>query len=153
MRNKFIEMICMGLILFCSCKKSFLEQTNPNSITIQQFYTSENDVLLAINGCYRALKDNSAMGEESDLYTDQRSDDTGTNDNQSNGGQPFQFGNYSIDPTNVYLENHWSAMYQVVAQCNSILSGITKVTFTDSLKPQYTAEAEFLHTLSKMNTM
>src|ERR1700733_1647741 len=116
MRNKFIEMICLGLMLFCSCKKSFLEQTNPNTATIGQYFVSETDVLLALNGCYRAMKDNNAMGEESDLYTDQRSDDTGTNDNQSNAGEPFQFNNFSLLSTNSYLYSHWKQMYNTLDQ-------------------------------------
>jgi hypothetical protein len=147
MRNKFIEMICMGLFLFCSCSKSLLEQSNPNAVTVPAFLTSETDVLLALNGCYSAMKNNYALGEESDLFTDQRSDDTGTNDNQSNAGEPFQFNNFSLLPTNSYLYNHWKAMYNSIAQCNTVLSGIGKVKFTDSLQPTYTAEAKFLRAL------
>ena len=147
MKYKLLQALCMAVILFCSCGKGLITQNNPYTVTPAQLYTSEANVLLALNGAYNLMRNNNAMGEESDLFTDQRSDDTGTNDNQSNGGQPFQFGNYSIDPTNLYLENHWSAMYQVVAQCNSVLAGITKVTFTDSLRGQYTAEAEFLRAM------
>jgi hypothetical protein len=147
MRNKFIQTLCMMLILFCSCKKSFLEQSNPNAVTVPQFFTSETDVLLALNGCYSAMRSSNTLGEESDLYTDQRSDDTGTNDNQSNAGEPFQFNNFSILPTNSYLYAHWLAMYQMITQCNVLLANIDKVTFTDSLKPQYAAEAKFLRAL------
>src|SRR5262249_2011319 len=135
MRNKFMEISLLGLILFCSCKKSFIEQSNPNAVSIPAFFTSETDVLLALNGCYSAMKSNSAMGEESDLYTDQRSDDTGTNDNQSNAGEPFQFNNFSLLPTNSYLYGHWKQMYYAISQCNIVLAGIDKVKFTDSLKP------------------
>jgi hypothetical protein len=137
----------MGLILLCSCKKSFLELSNPNAVTIPQFLTSETDVLLALNGCYSAMKNNNAMGEESDLFTDQRSDDTGTNDNQSNAGEPFQFNNFSLLPTNSYLFSHWKQMYNAIAQTNLVLASIDKVKFTDSLKPTYTAEAKFLRAL------
>ena len=137
----------MMLILFCSCKKSFLEQSNPDASTIPQYFSSETDILLALNGAYNLMRSNSALGEESDLYTDQRSDDTGTNDNQSNAGEPFQFNNFSLLPTNSYLYSHWKAMYAVVAQCNLILANINAVTFTDSLRGQYKAEAEFLRGL------
>jgi hypothetical protein len=137
----------MGLVLFCSCKKSFLEQSNPNAVTIPAFFTSETDVLLALNGCYYEMKNNNAMGEESDLFTDQRSDDTGTNDNQSNAGEPFQFNNFSLLPTNSYLYTHWKQMYLSITQCNILLANIDKVKFTDSLKPMYTAEAKFLRAL------
>jgi len=147
MRNKYFEILFMGLVGFCSCKKSFLEQTNPNAVTVPAFFTSETDVLLALNGCYYEMKNNNAMGEESDLYTDQRSDDTGTNDNQSNAGEPFQFNNFSLLPTNSYLYTHWKQMYLSIAQCNLLLANIDKVKFTDSLKPTYVAEAKFLRAL------
>jgi len=137
----------MGMVVFCSCKKSFLEQTNPNAVTIPAFFTSETDVLLALNGCYYEMKNNNAMGEESDLFTDQRSDDTGTNDNQSNAGEPFQFNNFSLLPTNSYLYSHWKQMYLSIAQCNILLANVDKVKFTDSLKPTYVAEAKFLRAL------
>ena len=139
-------MLMMG-ILFCSCQKSFLDQTDPNRATVSQFYQNENDVLLALEGCYQSIRDNNGIAEESDLYTDQRSDDTGTNDNQSNGGEPFQFGNYSILPTNSYLEKHWVALYQTIARCNNVLSNIDGVTFTDSMKTQFKGEAKFLRAL------
>jgi hypothetical protein len=135
-------------ILFCSCKKSFLEQSNPEAVTISQYFTSENDVLLALNGCYLALRSNSCLGEESDLYTDQRSDDTGTNDNQSNAGEPFQFNIFSILTTNSYLKTHWLALYTTISRCNLLLSSIDNVTFaSDSTKQQYKAEAKFLRAL------
>jgi len=119
-------------ILFCSCKKGFLQQTDPESVSIPKFFTSEADVLLALNGCYQSLRDNNCLGEESDLYTDQRSDDTGTNDNQSNAGEPFQFNNFSILPTNTYLEKHWLALYQTITRCNVLLSNVDAVNFSSS---------------------
>src|ERR1700743_277478 len=120
MKKKFVQAVCMALILFSSCKKSFLEQSNPDAITVPQFFSSETDVLLALNGAYNLMRNNNALGEESDLFTDQRSDDTGTNDNQSNAGEPFQFNNFSILPTNSYLQKHWLALYQSVTRCNSL---------------------------------
>lgn len=147
MKDKYLQLAFVLFAGLCSCKKSYLEQTNPNAVTVPQFFANENDVVLALNGCYQSLRDNNGLGEESDLYTDQRSDDTGTNDNQSNGGEPFQFGNYALLPTNSYLERHWVALYQTIARCNTLLSNVDKVVFTDSLKPQYVGEAKFLRAL------
>jgi hypothetical protein len=148
MKNKLVQTVCLMLILFCSCQKNFLEQTNPDAVTVAQYFTSENDVLLALNGCYQSLRDNNCLGEESDLYTDQRSDDTGTNDNQSNAGEPFQFNNFAILPTNSYLLKHWVALYQTITRCNVLLANVDKVKFaSDSTKTQYVAEAKFLRAL------
>ena len=147
MKNIFIQVVLVGFV-FCSCKKSFLEQTNPNAVTVAQYFNSENDVILALNGCYQSLRDNNCLGEESDLYTDQRSDDTGTNDNQSNAGEPFQFNNFMILPTNSYLEKHWIALYQTITRCNLLLANVNTVSYaSDSTKTQYIAEAKFLRAL------
>jgi hypothetical protein len=148
MRNKFLQTVCLMVILFCSCKKSFLEQSNPDAVTVPQYFTTETDVLLALNGCYQSLRSSNCIGEESDLYTDQRSDDTGTNDNQSNSGEPFQFNNFSILPTNSYLKAHWLALYQTITRCNVLLDNIDTVKFAvDSVKSQYKAEAKVLRAL------
>lgn len=135
----------MLIMVFCSCKKTFLDQSNPNAVTIPQFFTSETDVLLALNGIYQSMRTSNCVGEESDLWTDQRSDDTGTNDNQSNAGEPFQFNNFSLLPTNSYLKTHWLALYQTISRCNILLANVDNVKFAnDSTKRQYVAEAKFI---------
>jgi hypothetical protein len=149
MKNKYLKLMCLvTLFVLGSCKKDFLQQTDPDSNAISNSFKTENDVLLAVNGCYALLRSGNTIGEGSDLWTDQRSDDTGTNDNQSNAGEPFQFNNFSLIPTNSYMYTHWLAMYTVIANCNIILSNIDKVTFAKAAtKQQYVAEAEFIRAL------
>lgn len=147
--KKIITLITLfGLMLLGSCKKSFLEQYDPDAVAVSNYFHTENDVLLAVNGCYQLLRSGNVVGETSDLWTDQRSDDTGTNDNQSNAGEPFQFNNYSLIPTNSYLYTHWLAMYNVIANCNIVLSNLDKVSFSNANNKQlYKAEAETIRAL------
>ncbi|MEN0055124.1 MAG: RagB/SusD family nutrient uptake outer membrane protein, partial [Mucilaginibacter sp.] len=149
MKNKYIKLFSLvALLALGSCKKDFLEQSNPDGSLISKAFKTENDVLLAVNGCYAQLRSGNTVGEGSDLWTDQRSDDTGTNDNQSNAGEPFGFNNFSLIPTNSYLFTHWSAMYSVISNCNIVLSNIDKVNFAKpETKQQYKAEAEFIRAL------
>jgi hypothetical protein len=148
MRNIIVLTACIGIAAFSACKKDFLAQNNPNAVSIPQFYSSETDVQLAVNGIYNSLRSSNNIGEESDLYTDQRSDDTGTNDNQSSSGEPFQFGDYSLSPTNSYLKAHWLSLYQTITRCNSVLTNIDGVKFSsDSTKTQFKAEAKFIRAL------
>ncbi len=149
MKNRYIKLFSLlALLAFGSCKKSFLQQNDPDAVAISNYFKNENDVLLALNGCYAALRSGNTIGEGSDLWTDQRSDDTGTNDNQSNAGEPFQFNNFSLIPTNSYLYAHWLAMYNVISDCNILLSNIDRVTFASaSTKQQYKAEAESIRAL------
>jgi hypothetical protein len=147
MKKKIIAMTCFAAFIAISpsCKKDFLNESDPNAITVDASYKSPNDVLLAVNGIYQSLRSGNNVGESSDLWTDQRSDDTGTNDNQSNAGEPFQFNNFAILPTNTYLKSHWVSLYTTVTRANVVLSHIDKVAFPDNnLKLQYAAEAKFL---------
>jgi hypothetical protein len=147
MNKKFVAIACLAAVVTISpsCKKDFLNESDPNAITVDASYKSPNDVLLAVNGIYQSLRSGNNVGEGSDLWTDQRSDDTGTQDNQSNAGEPFQFGNFSILPSNTYLKSHWVSLYTTISRANVVLSHIDKVTFPDnSLKLRYAAEAKFL---------
>ncbi|NML64348.1 RagB/SusD family nutrient uptake outer membrane protein [Hymenobacter sp. RP-2-7] len=137
-----------GLLLLGSCKKDFLVENNPNALPAASYFQSENDVLLALNGVYAALRDNSGVAEGSDLYSEQRSDNTGTNDTQSNAGEPFQFNNFSLLPTNSYLQSHWTALYQIITRANFVLAGSETVPYGQpTTKAQYQAEAKFVRAL------
>jgi len=142
-----IPALCIA-VCFSSCKKEFLQQTNPNAVIVDNYFKSENDVLLAVNGAYQSLRSSNTMGENSGLFTDERSDDAGRNDNQSNAGEPFQFNDFSLLPSNSYLKSHWLALYQSITRSNVILSNIDKATFTTvANKNIYSAEAKFIRAI------
>jgi hypothetical protein len=149
MKKYIITTFALGLILLAgSCKKEFLDQTDPNAVTVAEYFKSENDVLLAVNGAYQALRSGNTIGEGSGLFTDERSDDAGRNDNQSNAGEPFQFNDFSLLPSNSYIRTHWLALYAAIARCNVILSHIDEATFTNAdNKAKYAAEAKFIRAL------
>jgi hypothetical protein len=147
MNKKFLTIACLAAVVAISpsCKKDFLNESDPNAVTVDASYKTPNDVLLAVNGIYQSMRSGNNVGEGSDLWTDQRSDDTGTNDNQSNSGEPFQFNNFSILPSNTYLKSHWVSLYTTVSRANVVLSHIDQVSFSDNtLKQKYAAEAKFL---------
>ncbi|QXV66334.1 RagB/SusD family nutrient uptake outer membrane protein [Mucilaginibacter sp. 21P] len=145
-KNIIISMSAALLALYMpSCKKDFLDQKNPNAIELDESFRSPSDVLSAVNGIYQSLRSSNNIGENSGLWTDERSDDTGRNDNQSNAGEPFQFGDFSILPSNTYLKSHWVSLYGTISRANVVLSNIDQVTFSDpAQKQQYIAEAKFL---------
>jgi hypothetical protein len=137
-----------ALLLLSGCKDDFLDQLDPNAIATSQYFKTEGDVLVAVNGVYQSLRSSNTIGEGSYLFTDERSDDAGRNDNQSNAGEPFQFNDFSLLPSNTYLKNHWVAMYNSIARCNAVLSNIDNVTFADQdKKEQYRAEVKFVRAL------
>lgn len=137
--------VLLAIILILSSCSDILDQTDPNAVTVDDYFKTENDIRLAINGIYQSLRSGDGVGENSGLYTDQRSDDTGTNDNQSNSGEPFQFNNFSLLPSNTWLKTHWTALFQSITRANIVLSNIDNVTFSsDDVKSGYEAEAKFI---------
>lgn len=136
------------LLSLTSCKENFLNQLDPNAVTVEDYFKTESDVLLAVNGIYQALRSGSNLGEGSMLYSEERSDNTGRDDNQSNAGEPFQFNDFSILSSNSYLKTHWANMYDAIARCNTLLSRIDQVTFSnDEVKKRYIAETKFVRAL------
>lgn len=153
MKNKIlIPLSIIGILLLGSCKKEFLEQTSPNLISVEQNFETENDVALAVSGAYQALRSSNCIGEGARTWTDDRSDDVNTTDNQSNNGEPFQFTAFSLTPSNTYLYSHWVALYVPISRANLVLSVIDNISFaSDDTKNQYKAEMKFIRALMYFN--
>lgn len=138
----------LSLVCFSACTKSFLEQTNPNSVSVDRGFQSETDITNGVYGVYQALRSSNCIGEGASLWTDDRSDDINSTDNQSNNGEPFQFTSFSLVPSNTYLQSHWTALYTPISRANLILSVIGKISFTaEATRTQYIAELKFIRAL------
>ncbi len=149
MKNIRICLLSLSLLISVSaCNDQFLVETDPNSVATSDYFKTENDALLALNGVYQSLRNNNGIAESSALFSEERSDNAGRNDNQSNAGEPFQFNDFSLLPSNTYLKTHWLALYQIISRANLVLEGIEKVNFSNpSIKSQYQAEAKFIRAL------
>ena len=144
----YILTVLVSAAMF-SCGEDFLDISDPNAVPSGEFLTTPADVEAAVNGIYAAIRNNSALGESSGLYIDERSDDMGRNDNQSNAGEPFQFNDFSLIPSNTYLKNHWSALYTIVSRANYVINNIESVAYADdNLKSSHLAQASYLRALA-----
>jgi len=140
------------LLITSSCSKTFLEQTNPNGVSVDNGYKTETDVTTGVNGVYQALRSSNCIGEGAALWTDDRADDVNTTDNQSNNGEPFQFTAFSIVASNSYLQSHWTALYLPISRANLILSVIDNISFANpATKAQYIAELKFIRAYMYFN--
>lgn len=151
MTTRFSTLLVLSTLLIATgaCKQDFLVETDPNSIAAADFYATENDVRLGLNGAYQSLRSNNAVAEGSGLFSEERSDNTGRNDNQSNAGEPFQFNDFSLLPSNTYLKTHWLSLYQIVTRANQVLDGSEKVSYAQTTtKATYQAEAKFIRALA-----
>jgi hypothetical protein len=153
MRKIFsISITLIFLLGSSSCSKTFLEQTNPNGVSVDNGYQTEVDITTGVYGVYQALRSSNCVGEGAQLWTDDRADDVNTTDNQSNNGEPYQFTAFSIVASNSYLQSHWTALYAPISRANLILSVIDKITFASpTTKTQYIAELKFIRAYMYFN--
>ncbi len=150
--KKSIIYIGAAALFFSACSKDFVEQTNPNAVSVDQNFQTENDIKNAVFGAYEALRSSNCVGEGAQLWTDDRSDDINSTDNQSNSGEPFQFTSFSLVPSNTWLRNHWNALYVPISRANTVLDAIEGVSFTNAaLKDHYIAELKFIRAFMYYN--
>ena len=145
----------LGLVLLVGlggCSKTFINQSNPEAVSVDAGYKTEADVTAGVYSVYQALRSSNCVGEGAQTWTDDRSDDINTTDNQSNNGEPFQFTAFALVASNSYLKSHWTALYTPIGRANMILSLIDGVSFASAdTKKQFIGEMKFVRAYMYFN--
>ena len=129
------------LILFNGCSKNYLDVLPEDKITSANFWQSESDVKLALNGIYSVLRNRGVYGSGPTM-------DACTPDAYQWAywnGMEEQIGNGSNTPASAGLTSErWTACYQIINRANYFLANIDKVTLSDESKATYLGEVHFL---------
>ncbi|RZM21321.1 MAG: RagB/SusD family nutrient uptake outer membrane protein, partial [Pedobacter sp.] len=144
LNNKAIAAAVM-LLGLVSCKKNFLENTPPDSVSTQIFWASEADTRSAIAGVYSRLQQN-YLGYER-VYLDALSDNAWAwdNTNQTNLAV-MTTGGISPALTGA-IANMYSSPYRAITSCNYFLDNVDRAPITDALKNTFKAEVRFIRAL------
>lgn len=142
-----LSLALAGLFCFSSCS-DFLEEYDPNKIPASTYYQTEDDIRMAANGAYAALRGNGYY-KNMYLYTDVRSENTTLQDPGAGGGINYQFFNYTLSTDNSQVKTHWADLYKCVTRSNIILDQIDGISFADDTEKQkLKAEMYFLRALT-----
>ena len=126
----------------------FLDEYNPNSVTVGNYYTSEEDIVASLNGVYTSLTQ-SYVADNYHYFTDVRANATVVTNSGANSGIPYQFYNYTLTEENVYVYNRYSQLYKIISRANTLFAHLGDVSYaTPSARDTYEAEARFLRALS-----
>lgn len=144
-----LSMFLAMLILIPGCKTDFLDSSNPNQITEQTFWKTENDVQGAVAAAYSPLRlplysywgaftgfqDINAIGD--DVVT-------------IPGEEPatWQIATFTNDPNNGDASNTFKKMYMTIYRANLVIANIDKVPLEPAKKSSYLGEVKFLRGLS-----
>lgn len=140
----FILLAASAMLTACD----FLDEYNPNSVTVGNYYTSEEDIVASLNGVYTSLTQ-SYVADNYHYFTDVRANATVVTSSGANSGIPYQFYNYTLTEENVYVYNRYSQLYKIISRANTLFAHLGDVSYaTPSARDTYEAEARFLRALS-----
>lgn len=135
-------MLLLGITL--SCNKDVLEKTNPNGVTVDNYYKNGAELTSGVTSVYSMLKANNLVAREWFFLHDLRSDDMA-----AGGGQLETPRNQLLlgthDSGNSVMGTVWLAYYRLIHRANSVVDNSTEVAdIAATEKARLLAEARFL---------
>lgn len=138
-KNLSLLMLILLLTGTISCKKDFLDETPLDFLSAGNAFKTSNDFQASVNNLYRLVR--------AELYT--------TNDNA-----PFEYqyrtdlafyvpaafpANLSgeISPNSSIMSGHWTALYKIVAEANTVIARIPSSEMSASDKLLFEARGRF----------
>ena len=131
-----------------SCK-GFLNLSDPNAVTVGNYYQTEADIEASVNGAYDVLKDGSFLGSSTFYYEDNKARMLIYPDTGVGGGENAQFDNCTVQSNNSYVLSRWNAIYKCIDRVNVALKHLGDVTYSsEAKKSSIEAELRFIRALS-----
>ncbi|WP_069130364.1 RagB/SusD family nutrient uptake outer membrane protein [Rhodohalobacter halophilus] len=152
-RLKKLLLVLPALILVVSCGDDFTILAPQSERNVENFYQTDTDFRVAINGAYAGLASNNLYGRNLMLLHEMRSDNT-TNAGGATGLAESleRITLFEELPDATELENTWAGGYKVIASTNTILSRIDNVNFDNpALADRIRGEALFIRSLVYYN--
>ena len=144
--NKFIVAICMGALLFTSCKKEFLELDPYAEVPTDLAITNEASMQAAANGMYSQLRNANLYGRTLPLWGDLLADNLFISTQNSN--RYLTELNYTYTPTYANVSGTWAAAYNAILRANNIINA--DITSNANVA-QYKGEALTIRALMYFN--
>ena len=137
-------MLAGTLAVATSCKKDLLDQTNPNTIPVVQYWSSADDANRGVIACYSGIQQYACYGHSWQFIT-ARSDESYS---QSPFVELALFTRF-VQANNLFFISAfaWNDFYRTIYRTNQALNHIPSITMDATLQKQYIAEARFVRAL------
>ena len=149
MKNLIIKNIIIALgITFCfvesSCKKDFLNKTDPTRINTDLFYKDETQLRQAVSGVYGQLQD---IINDQWVYNEMTSDNTTIDFNPGDRGQApdleaFEF--YNVNSGTPRIREMYERYYNALFNINTTVLKLKNSTIADAVKNPFDGQLKFL---------
>ncbi len=138
--------ILLVSLSFASCSDD-LEQSNPNVITEDSFWETEDDILSGLAATYKVLRDvnNGYWGVRGVELTNGRGDDFYI---RNDVRDLYQLSTFTNDPTTGVPANIFTGAYTGIFRANQIITNTPDANISEEEKNHLIAEAKFLRALN-----
>ncbi len=151
--NTYTRLACIGfcILVFGSCKKTFLEVDPIGQQTSETFFQNANDANRAVTSCYGHLNQWFVTGFAHLAITSIPSDDAERGSVPGDAGFLDDFDNFSFTSTQFLIDDYWSGQYAGINLCNQSLDNIPNIEMDAALKARLLAEAKFIRAYHYFN--
>lgn len=132
-----------------SCKK-FLDETNPNNITLGSYFKTENDFNLAVNGAYnqlRGLYNNKSAWTMGEMRSDNTHYDYKSSDQAVATVNRYAVADFLDDKYNNQTPAKWNAGFNTISAANVIIDHIDDITLPEASRNSILGQVKFIRAL------
>lgn len=147
MKNLFKTLILLLALQASSCSENLLDVPNPNTLTADEFWVSEEDARLGVNAIYAMFYKPGLWSRWIYFRLDLTSDEGFSTSPWLELGDwtRFQYINYNFWEGNVQT---WRDTYKAIWRCNQVLANVPNIEFANQEeKERILAQAKFLRAL------
>lgn len=142
-----VILILPAVMLMASCSDDFTRLSPISERNVENFYQTETDFIIAINGAYATLASNGAYNRSYPMLHEMRSDNTENGGGSTGLAQDFHRINFFYElATQGELSDAWTTAYQGIARTNMILDHIGNLE-NEELARRIEGEALFVRSL------
>ena len=147
----YITVGIVAMITISSCKKDFINLSDPTRIITSEYYKDSASMATAVTAAYAALQDmyGKASGSRGIFPYAEVTSDNSMAVVEGTGIGEFEY--FTFTPSNPVLQSSWTTMYRSIARCNVVLGRIDKVQMNAGVKSRWQSEVKFIRALSYFN--
>jgi len=137
----FVPVLALALTA-TSC--DFLNLSDPNKVTVGNFFQTEADITNTLNGVYASFKGSYYFGRQ-DYLTDCYARVLQFPDAGVGGGENYAFWAHTVSNSHTFVANRWNSIYASIDKANTLIKHLDDVTYAKSTtRDTYEAEARFV---------
>ncbi|MBC9930177.1 RagB/SusD family nutrient uptake outer membrane protein [Chitinophaga qingshengii] len=147
---KKISCFIFVILSLTSCKK-FLNETDPNNITLGAYFKTQNDFDLAVNGAYaqlRGLYNSKSAWTMGEMRSDNTHYDYKSSDQAVATINRYNVADFLDDKYNNQTPAKWNAAFGAISAVNVIIDHIDDIKLPDANRNLILGQVKFIRALS-----